>query len=150
MPETNPFVIRKMARGHIPQVLEIERASYPSPWSVKAFANEMMSASSVNIVAMEAMSVVGFLVAWIVVDQLHVANIAVAGDHRRRGVGGAMMKWLLAEAAQRGCATSTLEVRESNRAARSMYSQLGYCSVSIRKTYYSNPPEDAVVMMKTL
>ena len=150
MPETNPFVIRKMARGHIPQVLEIERASYPSPWSVKAFANEMMSASSVNIVAMEAMSVVGFLVAWIVVDQLHVANIAVAGDHRRRGVGGAMMKWLLAEAAQRGCATSTLEVRESNRAARSMYSQLGYRSVSIRKTYYSNPQEDAVVMMKTL
>ena len=150
MPETNPFVIRKMGSGHLPQILEIERASYPTPWSETAFANEIMSASSVTVVAMEATTVVGFLVAWIVVDQLHVANIAAAVDHRRRGVGGAMMKWLLAEAARKGCTTSTLEVRESNRAARSMYSQLGYRSVSIRKTYYSNPPEDAVIMLKAL
>ena len=150
MPETNPFVIRKMARGHIPQVLEIERASYPTPWSEAAFADQIVSTSSVTVVAMEATTVVGFLVAWIVVDQLHVANIAVACDHRRRGIGSEMMKWLLAEAAQRGCTTSTLEVRESNREARSMYSRLGYRSVSKRKTYYSNPPEDAVVMLKAL
>ncbi len=92
----------------------------------------------------------GFLVGWVVADQVHIANIAVAVDHRRRGIGRDMMKWLLAEAVRRGCTSSTLEVRASNRAARSMYSKLGYHAVALRKSYYSNPSEHAVVMLKEL
>lgn len=150
MLETNPFVIRDMVMGDIPPVLEIEKASYPAPWTDKAFANEIASRSSVSIVAMETTSLVGYLVAWIVVDHVHIANIAVVVNHRHRGIGSVMMRWLLAESKQTGCVASTLEVRKSNKAARAMYSQLGYRSVAIRKLYYRTPLEDAVVMLKQL
>lgn len=150
MAETNSFVIRNMDRGHIPQVLEIERVFYPAPWSETAFANEMTSEVSVALVALAGESVAGYVVGWIVADQLHVANIAVSPGHQRRGIGNGMMTWLLEEAVRRGCASSSLEVRESNRAARSMYSRLGYRPVAVRTAYYSNPAEDAVVMLKKL
>ena len=150
MAETNPFVIREMDRGHLPRVLEIERAAYPAPWSDTTFTNEINSGVSVALVALSGATVVGYLVGWIVVDQVHIANIAVSAGHRRRGIGTGMMTWLLKEAVRRGCASSSLEVRESNLAARLMYSRLGYRSVAIRKAYYSNPREDAVVMLKNL
>lgn len=150
MPETSAFVIHEMAREHLSQILAIERAAYPAPWSETAFSNEMTSDVSVTIVAVAGKSVAGFLVGWIVADQVHVANIAVEAGHRRRGIGNGMMAWLLEEAVRRGCATCTLEVRESNQAARRMYGRLGFRSVALRKSYYSNPVEDAVVMVKTL
>ena len=150
MVETTPITIREMDRGHVPQVLEIERASYPAPWSESAFINEMTSGASVAIVALAGESVAGFAVGWTVADQVHIANIAVAAFYRRRGVGTGMMVWLLKEAGRRGCISSSLEVRESNQAARSMYRQLGYRSVAVRKTYYSDPREDAIVMVKDL
>ncbi len=150
MPETSAFVIHEMTREHLPGVLAIERASYPAPWSETAFTNEMTSSASVTIVAVAGQSVAGFLVGWIAADQLHVANIAVEAGYRRRGIGNGMMAWLLEEAVRRGCATSTLEVRESNQAGRSMYRKLGFRSVALRKSYYSNPVEDAVVMVKSL
>jgi len=150
MTEANPFVIRKMDRSHVPQVLDIERACYPVPWSESAFNHEMTSETSVALVAVDGESVAGFLVGWIVADQVHVANIAVADGYRRRGVGTGMMLQLLEEAVRRGCVSSSLEVRESNLAARSMYSRLGYHAAALRKSYYSSPAEDAVVMVKTL
>lgn len=156
MAETNPFVVRVMDRGHIPGVLEIERASYPAPWSESAFINEMTSCTSIAIVALAVeagetgQTVAGYLVGWIAADQVHIANIAVAAGHRRRGAGILMMNWLLEESVRRGCASSSLEVRESNLAARTMYTRLGYRAVAIRKAYYSSPREDAVVMLKKL
>lgn len=150
MPETSAFVIHEMTHEHLVEVLAIERACYPAPWSETAFSNEMASDVSVAIVAVAGKSVAGFLVGWIAADQLHVANIAVEVGHRRRGIGNGMMAWLLEEAVRRGCTTSTLEVRESNQAARGMYGQLGFRSVALRKSYYANPVEDAVVMVKSL
>lgn len=150
MTKAKPFVIREMDRSHLPLVLEIERACYPAPWSESAFTNEMTSSVSVTLVALAGESVAGYLVGWIAADQVHVANIAVADGQRRRGVGTGMMLRLLEEAIRRGCTSSSLEVRESNRAARSMYSRLGYHAVALRKSYYSNPTEDAVVMVKDL
>lgn len=150
MAEVKPFVIRDMDRLRIPQVLEIERACYPAPWSESAFHHEMTSETSVALVAMDGESVAGFLVGWIAADQVHIANIAVAAGYRRRGVGTGMMLRLLGEAVRRGCTSSSLEVRESNLAGRSMYGRLGYHAVALRKSYYSSPAEDAVVMVKTL
>lgn len=150
MAEAHPFVIRELDRSHVPQVLEIERACYPAPWSESAFNHEITSEVSVALVAVDRESVAGFLVGWIAADQVHVANIAVAAGYRRRGVGTGMMLRLLDEAVRRGCASSSLEVRESNLAARAMYIRLGYHAVALRKSYYSNPAEDAVVMVKTL
>lgn len=150
MAEANPFAIREMDLLHVPQVLEIERACYPAPWSDLAFSHEIKSEASVTLVAMDGETVAGYLVGWIAADQLHVANIAVSAGYRRRGVGAGMMLRLLEEAVRRGCVSSSLEVRESNRAARSMYSRLGYHAVALRKSYYSSPAEDAVVMVKDL
>ncbi len=150
MPETSAFVIREMTTEHLPLVLAIEQASYPAPWPEVAFSNEMASDVSITIVAMEGEAVAGFLVGWIAADQVHLANIAVHAGHRRRGIGNGMMAWLLEEAVRRGCTTATLEVRDSNRAARMMYRQLGYSAVALRRAYYTNPTEDAVVMVKTL
>ncbi|MDE2727461.1 MAG: ribosomal protein S18-alanine N-acetyltransferase [Gemmatimonadota bacterium] len=150
MTEAIPFVIGKMGRSHVAQVLEIERACYPAPWSESAFHHEITSGTSVTLVAMDGESVAGYLVGWIAADQVHVANIAVAAGYRRRGVGTGMMLRLLEEAVRRECASSSLEVRESNLAARSMYSRLGYHAVTLRKSYYSSPAEDAVVMVKDL
>lgn len=150
MTEATPFVIGKMDRSHVPQVLEIERACYPAPWSESAFNHEMTSGTTVALVAVDRESVAGFLVGWIAADQVHVANIAVAAGYRRRGVGTGMMVRLLEEAVRRECTSSSLEVRESNLAARAMYSRLGYHAVALRKSYYSSPAEDAVVMVKTL
>ncbi len=150
MPDSNDFIILEMTREHLPRVLAIERACYPAPWSETAFSNEMKSDVSVNIVAVAGKSVAGFLVGWIVAEQVHVANIAVEAGHRRRGIGNGLMAWLLEEAVRRGCVSSSLEVRESNLAARSMYRRLGYRPVALRKSYYTNPTEDAVVMVKSL
>ncbi len=150
MTEAKPFVIQDMDRLHVPQVLKIERACYPAPWSESAFNHEMTSELSVALVAMDGESVAGFLVGWFAADQVHVANIAVAAGYRRRGVGTGMMLRLLEEADRRGCTSSSLEVRESNLAARSMYSRMGFHAVALRKSYYSNPAEDAVVMVKDL
>lgn len=113
----------------------------------------MISGVSVAIVALVGESVTGYVVGWVVADQLHIANIAVSPGYQRRGIGNGMMTWLLEEAVRRGCTSSSLEVRESNQAARSMYSRysrLGYHPVATRKAYYANPSEDAVVMLKKL
>lgn len=159
MAKTYPFDIREMDHGHVPDVLAIERASYPAPWSESAFKNEIESGTSVAIVALvgetgesgeTGETVAGYLVGWIAADQVNVANIAVDTGHRRMGVGYGMMVWLLEEAIRRGCTSSSLEVRESNLAARSMYIKLGYRAVALRKSFYSNPTEDGVVMLKDL
>ena len=109
-----------------------------------------MSNYSLAIVAMSKGTVLAYLVAWIVVDQVHIANIAVDLGYRRCGIGTQLMKWLISEAIQENCISSTLEVRKSNQAALIMYKQLGYRSIATRKLFYSNPEEDALVMIKTL
>ena len=146
----NQYIIQKMTSRHISRVLEIERESYHTPWSETAFKNQIMSNYSLAIVAMSKGTVVGYLVAWIVVDQVHIANIAVDLGYRRCGIGTQLMKWLISEAIQENCISSTLEVRKSNQAALIMYKQLGYRSIATRKLFYSNPEEDALVMIKTL
>jgi len=150
MPDPVPFEIREMIPKLLPQILDIAQATYPSPWSYEAFLKEATSDQSITMVAMQEQKVIGYLVAWIMVDHIHVANIAVADDYRRQGAGNQMMEWMLSESAGMGCNASTLEVRASNQPARSMYRRLGFHPVGVRKAYYARPTEDAVVLLKQI
>lgn len=144
-------IIEPMNREHLQQVLAIERASYPDPWSQNAFLKEMSSSGiSVPIVARREATVLGYIVAWLVVDEAHIGNVAIATEYRRQGLARRMMTCLLDHAVERGCTFSTLEVRLSNIPAQRLYESLGFQPVSRRKGYYTHPVEDAVVMLKVM
>ena len=143
--------IERMQPEHLPDVVRIEQASYPDPWSHASFSKELTSSpASFVMVARRSDMVVGYVVAWFVLDEAHIGNVAVAPEVRRQGIGRMMMEWLQEQAIEHGCTYSSLEVRESNTAARQLYIHLGYRPVGRREQYYRNPREDAIVMVKTI
>ena len=127
----------------------IEKASYPTPWSRSMFASEVAKPSSHSIAAVTPEGeLIGYLVLSRYVDAWHVMNVAVADSHRRRGVASAMLERLFALTrgdAQRGY---TLEVRVSNVAAIRLYERFGFTSKGIRRGYYTDNREDALIMWR--
>jgi ribosomal-protein-alanine N-acetyltransferase len=135
-----------LAEEHIEPILKIEAESNGSPWSRRSFEQEIGHAPSEFIVARRKGEIVGFAGAWIVADECHVTTIAVDPAVRRQGLGRAMMVELLHRCQERGATCSTLEVRAGNVAAIKMYEGLGFVRAGVRKAYYPNNREDAVIM----
>lgn len=135
-----------LAERHFPAILEIERKSQSSPWSEQSFRNELDHAHGVFIVALVGLDLLGFAGEWILADEAHITTIAVDPDHRKKGLGRQLMEELLDRAIERGAVCSTLEVRASNEAALKLYEDLGYVRAGVRKAYYPDNKEDAVVM----
>lgn len=131
---------------HIPAILVIEKASNGAPWSERSFRNELSHPYGIFVVAVERGEVVGYAGAWMVVDEAHVTTVAVAPDHRRRGIGRMMTVEILRRAKANGMLCSTLEVRAGNEAAVQLYQSLGYEVSARRKAYYPDNQEDALVM----
>jgi [ribosomal protein S18]-alanine N-acetyltransferase len=131
---------------HIPTILEIEKDANPAPWSERSFLNELSNPQSLFKVALEGGRVVGYGGVWMLIDEAHITNVAIAAEMRRRGIGRRLMIELLKEAKDRGMLCSTLEVRASNEGAIKMYEKLGYTVTTVRKGYYPNNREDAIVM----
>ena len=131
-------------------VLEIETASFTSPWTREMYVAELQNAGvSFCYVARDAdRTVVGYCSFWRVVDELHINNLAVAPPHRRRGIATALLTHVLGVGARMGARRATLEVRRSNDAARELYAQLGFAAAGVRRGYYTNPIEDALVLWK--
>jgi len=141
--------IRPMELDDLPQVLEIERRSFPTPWSEKAFRGELtVNAYAYYIVAETDGRVVGYAGMWVIMDEAHVTNIAVHPDYRRSGVGRRLLEALIERAADRGCDRMTLEVRKSNHAAQQLYLSFDFVPRGIRRGYYTDTNEDAIVMWK--
>jgi ribosomal-protein-alanine N-acetyltransferase len=154
--------IRRMHAEDLEQVMEIERAAFKHPWSPELFRRELEHDWSTILVAVEpgALSVpakaaaqgrlVAFLIFWLVHDEVHILNVAVSPEHRRKGVARALM----AEAERRAQAASaallTLEVRRSNQAALDLYREFDFRAVGVRPNYYADEGEDAIVMVKEL
>ena len=136
----------KLAAGHIPKIMEIEREAHGSPWSERSFQNELDHVFGEFVVATKDGLVVGYAGEWILADEAHVTTVAVHPDCRRQGLGKSLMKELLSRAVDRGAVCSTLEVRAGNEAAIQLYESLGYIQVGSRKNYYPDNKEDAVVM----
>jgi ribosomal-protein-alanine N-acetyltransferase len=140
--------LRRVTPADIDAIHAIERASFSDPWTREAFASLARRGDVSFRVAEIDRAVAGYLVAWFVVDEGEVANVAVAPGARGRGVGGALLDELLAMGVGRGVTAVYLEVRESNGAARALYAARGFEIVGRRRGYYRRPVEDALVLRR--
>lgn len=143
---------RRATPEDVARVVEIERDGFKHPWSRELIERELEHAWSRVLVAEEPGGgpVVGYIVFWLVHDEVHVLNVATALEARRRGVGRALMDAAEEEGRRRGARLATLEVRRSNTAALQLYLGMGYRQVGVRPNYYAEEREDAIVMVKTL
>lgn len=143
------FRLRKLELSDLDAIERIEKASYPTPWSRSMFASELAKPSSLSIAAVTPdEGLIGYLVLSRYVDAWHVMNVAVAPSHRRLGVASAMLEHLFEVTRgdeQRGY---TLEVRVSNVPAVRLYERLGFVARGIRRGYYTDNREDALIMWK--
>src|SRR6185295_771228 len=146
--EVTPMIFRPMLEIDLEQVVEIEKASMPSPWSKELFEEELRREAAHYFVVEEGGQVAGYMGYWEAPQEAHIINLAVAPRFRKRGFGRQMVEACLNYAQKRGAGLATLEVRESNEEARKLYEKCGFLFVAIRKKYYSDNQEDAVVMIK--
>ena len=147
MSEPSAYRVRSMRRGDLDQVLAIEQLSYLTPWSRMSFEREVGDNPVANYVVIEQDAVVcGYAGMWVLIDEVHVTNIAVHPDHRRRGLGQALLCELARRAGRQGVFRMTLEVRPTNFPAQTLYTKLGFVPRGRRKRYYSDTGEDAIIM----
>jgi ribosomal-protein-alanine N-acetyltransferase len=135
-----------LSDDHIGAVLEIERGSHGAPWSEQNFRNEMEHAHACFRVALDGTEVVGYAGMWLIVDEAHITTVTVREDRRRQGVGRTLVEALLAEAKAQGAVCATLEVRAGNEPAIRLYESFGFVRSGVRRRYYPDNREDAVVM----
>ena len=142
--------IRILGLIDIDAVEEIEQQAYPTPWSRSMFASELAKPSSICLGAFDLASdeLVGYLVISRYVDAWHVMNVAVAPDQRRRGIATSLLERLFEVTAGRGRRGYTLEVRVSNADAIALYERLGFKPRGVRRGYYTDNREDALIMWK--
>jgi ribosomal-protein-alanine N-acetyltransferase len=138
--------IRRMREADLPQVLVIENASFSTPWKEPTFLSLMRRSDTDLFVADSDEGILGYTASWTVIDQSELGNVAVAPAARGQGVGGALVDTVLARVKERGAEECVLEVRESNRSAQQIYHRRGFVVVGRRRSYYSLPTEDALVM----
>ena len=141
---------RPMLVADLDAVVEIEKASMPSPWSKELFEEELKREAARYFVAELDNEVVGYMGYWEAPQEAHIINLAIAPKFRQKGFGAQMLDHCLEFARKKGAGLATLEVRTSNEAAQALYAKSGFRTVAIRKKYYSDNQEDAVVMLKDL
>lgn len=142
--------LRPMTRADVDAVWAVEHLSFRTPWSREAFEHEAESSHALYLVVTDGDQVVGYAGAHLIWGEAHVTNVAIHPDWRGRGLGERLMRALEEGAAERGAQRATLEVRVSNTPARALYEKLGWVTAkgAIRKGYYTDTGEDAVVMWK--
>ena len=146
----NKVDFRRLELRDLTAIETIERASYPTPWSRSMFAGELAKPSSISIGAFEpnTRKLLGFLIISRYVDAWHVMNLAVAPEHRRRGIATSLLEQLFEITAGEGRRGYTLEVRVSNEVAIRLYEQVGFRARGIRRGYYTDNREDALIMWR--
>jgi ribosomal-protein-alanine N-acetyltransferase len=137
-----------MSPYDLASVLRIERASFPSAWSIDSYLRELRNPTSYYLVARLKGEVIGYAGMWVVEDEAHVSTIAVRTEFRRRGLAEEIMNHLIGVAEQRGATRITLEVREGNDAAQALYQKLGFRSQGLIPHYYGDTGENAFVMLR--
>ncbi len=142
--------VRSARPADLPVLLRIEREAFPVPWSERAFRMVMRRDPGAVLVAERSGRVAGYAALWVSADEAELADLAVAPEHRRRGVGRTLLRACLREAAARGAGEIFLQVRESNSAARSLYREAGFREVGRRTGYYRAPAEDALVLTREI
>ena len=142
------YDIRRLELQHLAAIEEIERRSYRTPWSRSMFASELAKPSSISLGAFDGKRLVGYLIISRYVDAWHVMNVAVDPDYRRRGIAATLLERLFELTASDVRRGHTLEVRVSNEEAIRLYERLGFEARGIRRGYYTDNREDALIMWK--
>jgi ribosomal-protein-alanine N-acetyltransferase len=140
--------IRKMTLEDVPTVLALDQISFSLPWPERSFRFELTenTASRCWVAELDE-RVVGMVVGWLLVDEMHIATIATHPDYRRQGIASKLLLHTLLNSMDEGARTSFLEVREGNLAAQQMYLKFGYEKTGRRKRYYRDNDEDAILML---
>lgn len=148
------YALVPMEVSHLDEILAIERVSYTNPWVEDAFRHELeqnaFSRPRVALTLDEPPAVVGYCVAWVLFEQVHIQNVAVHPRHRRFGLARHLLERVLEDGANAGACSAQLEVRRSNATALKLYESLGFRVTGERVGYYSRPSEDAVLLSKEL
>ena len=126
----------------------IEQCSFPAPWSAKAFLSELENKFARYFVLLEVGRVIGYAGMWLFAGEAHITTIAVHPNYRNQGYGRLLMNFLIDFSQDHGVDTMILEVRVSNIPAIKLYSSLGFKKIGIRKNYYLEIHEDAIVMLR--
>lgn len=145
-------VIRKMAMDDLSVVLQIDRQSFPLPWPERSYRFELSKNPAAHLMVADLdedgqQAVIGFIGCWIIVDEVHISTLAVHPDHRRQGVGERLLLEMLDHVISKGVETASLEVRESNQAAISLYQKHGFSIEGRKVGYYRDNNEDALLMI---
>jgi ribosomal-protein-alanine N-acetyltransferase len=141
---------RMMTDGELDQIVAIEHASFSNPWTREMYVRELQNpdVSFLYVLRTPDEGIVAFCSFWLVLDEVHINNLAVRGDFRGRGAGTALLEHVIQAGACRGADRATLEVRRSNAPARRLYERLGFAVAATRPNYYVSPPEDALILWR--
>ena len=143
------ITISDMREEDLSRVMEIEGESFNTPWSQNSFRRELSEENyALYLTAYSQGMVIGYIGGWLILDELHITNLAVDSAYRRQGIASRLLAELVARARENGCEYAVLEVRISNQAAYNLYSTHGFKEVGYRKDYYQDTGENALIMRK--
>ena len=142
------MIIRNMCSEDVTQVSALEKRCFSDPWSENSVASELENPLSFWLVAEEEGQVLGYVGSQTVLDETDMMNIAIHPDYRRKGIANRLITELIDGLKSRGSRMLTLEVRASNFPAIALYSSYGFQQIGLRKNYYRNPKEDALILRK--
>lgn len=150
----SPPYVRRMTQGDLDQVAAIEQQSFSDPWSFESFYKELVQPHCTSPLVLVGASseadrpepIAGYMILWCLLDELHIANVAIHADWRGRGWGEKLIQLAFYLGQQWEIPHCLLEVRRSNSVARQLYEKLGFRLLSVRKSYYRSPVEDALVL----
>jgi ribosomal-protein-alanine N-acetyltransferase len=150
MSAREPVTVRRARTEDLPGILAIERVSFTDPWSRSSFAALLEQPRVYFSVALDpdTAALVGYVVAWFVLDEAELANLAVAPEARGNGIGATLLSGALAASEERGTTAMFLEVRSSNQSAIALYTAHGFVEVGRRRAYYRRPVEDALILRR--
>lgn len=145
------IIVRKMEEKDLDRIMEIEKNAFTTPWTRESFLLEITKNQLARYIVAEMENiVVGYGGIWLILDEGHITNIAVDTDYRKMGAGKSLVEGLIDICIEGNIGSMTLEVRESNIDAQSLYKKYGFIEAGIRPRYYSDDNEDAIIMWKKL
>ena len=141
---------RTLAATDLDDIVAIEKACFTNPWTREMYVRELQNpdVSFLYVLRMEDHGIVAFCSFWLVLDEMHINNLAVRGEFRGQGWGTVLLQHAIDAGARRGAQRATLEVRRSNTPARRLYERLNFEVAATRPNYYVSPPEDALILWR--
>ena len=146
----NWTIERTLSSRDLDEIVAIENASFSNPWTRDMYVRELQNpdVSFLYVLRVPGDGIVAFCSFWLILDEVHINNLAVRNDFRGQGIGAALLEHVLQAGASRGAERATLEVRRSNAPARRLYERLGFEVAATRPNYYLSPPEDALILWR--